>query len=216
MIPTEEEKQKIQEAQLANPDVPLGSAEQFLLTLSSISELSARLQLWAFKMDYEATEKVYTDPMRHLEMKQWEEGKSFGPSSRTCVWKASVLSLLWVLVPTTSAAHQHSYVIASLQTHTLSSAARRLAQTKNASERRSSKTTSWQFYGFPQDALVVRLSIKGPVPAARPAERHSRPDAAGWFGCGRFNGHTGQAHRRRQSPAARWAQTTAWCDGGDL
>lgn len=58
MIPTEEEKQKIQEAQLANPDVPLGSAEQFLLTLSSISELSARLHLWAFKMDQEATEKV--------------------------------------------------------------------------------------------------------------------------------------------------------------
>lgn len=63
MIPTEEEKQKIQEAQLANPDVPLGSAEQFLLTLSSISELSARLQLWAFKMDYEATEKVSADWM---------------------------------------------------------------------------------------------------------------------------------------------------------
>lgn len=58
MIPTEEEKQKIQEAQLANPEVPLGSAEQFLLTLSSISELSARLHLWAFKMDYETTEKV--------------------------------------------------------------------------------------------------------------------------------------------------------------
>ena len=31
MIPTEEEKVRIQEAQLANPDVPLGSAEQFLL-----------------------------------------------------------------------------------------------------------------------------------------------------------------------------------------
>lgn len=61
MIPTEEEKQKIQEAQLANPEVPLGSAEQFLLTLSSISELSARLQLWAFKMDYEATQKVCKD-----------------------------------------------------------------------------------------------------------------------------------------------------------
>lgn len=61
MIPTEEEKQKIQEAQLANPDVPLGSAEQFLLTLSSISELSARLQLWAFKMDYEIVEKVRWD-----------------------------------------------------------------------------------------------------------------------------------------------------------
>lgn len=58
MIPTEEETQKIQEAQLANPDTPLGSAEQFLLILSSISELSARLQLWAFKMDYDALEKV--------------------------------------------------------------------------------------------------------------------------------------------------------------
>ena len=58
MIPTEEEKQKIQEAQLLSPDVPLGSAEQFLLTLSSITELSARLQLWAFKMDYDTIEKV--------------------------------------------------------------------------------------------------------------------------------------------------------------
>lgn len=58
MIPTEEEKQKIQEAQLLNPDIPLGSAEQFLLTLSSISELSARLQLWAFKLDHETVEKV--------------------------------------------------------------------------------------------------------------------------------------------------------------
>uniref|UniRef100_A0A3B4A5R3 Formin homology 2 domain containing 3a n=1 Tax=Periophthalmus magnuspinnatus TaxID=409849 RepID=A0A3B4A5R3_9GOBI len=67
MIPTEEEKQRIQEAQLANPDLPLGSAEQFLLTLSSISELSARLQLWAFKMDYEATEKDLKEGMEQLE-----------------------------------------------------------------------------------------------------------------------------------------------------
>ena len=59
MIPTEEEKVRIQEAQLANPDVPLGSAEQFLLTLASINALAARLQLWAFKLNYEATEKVY-------------------------------------------------------------------------------------------------------------------------------------------------------------
>lgn len=58
MIPTEEEKQRIQEAQLANPDVPLGTAEQFLLTLSSISALTARLQLWAFKLNYESLEKV--------------------------------------------------------------------------------------------------------------------------------------------------------------
>lgn len=58
MVPTEEEKRQIQEAQLANPDVPLGTAEQFLLMLSSISELAARLQLWAFKMDYETMEQV--------------------------------------------------------------------------------------------------------------------------------------------------------------
>ena len=50
MIPTEEEKGKILEAQMANPDIPLGQAEQFLLTLSSISELQARLSLWLFKL----------------------------------------------------------------------------------------------------------------------------------------------------------------------
>ncbi|KAK9659795.1 Formin Homology 2 Domain, partial [Popillia japonica] len=38
MLPTEEERTKIQEAQAANPDLPLGSAEQFLLTLASISD----------------------------------------------------------------------------------------------------------------------------------------------------------------------------------
>ncbi|XP_004547835.2 FH1/FH2 domain-containing protein 3 isoform X8 [Maylandia zebra] len=78
MIPTEEEKQKIQEAQLANPDVPLGSAEQFLLTLSSISELTARLQLWAFKMDYEATEKEVAEPLQDLKegMDQLEKNKT--------------------------------------------------------------------------------------------------------------------------------------------
>ncbi|XP_028317755.1 FH1/FH2 domain-containing protein 3 isoform X2 [Gouania willdenowi] len=78
MIPTEEEKQRIQEAQLANPDVPLGSAEQFLLTLSSISELSARLQLWAFKMDYEATEKEVAEPLQDLKegMDQLEKNKT--------------------------------------------------------------------------------------------------------------------------------------------
>lgn len=58
MTPTDEEKQKIQEAQLANPDVPLGTAEQFLLTLSSINNLTARLQLWAFKLNYDTMEKV--------------------------------------------------------------------------------------------------------------------------------------------------------------
>ncbi|XP_050987466.1 FH1/FH2 domain-containing protein 3 isoform X2 [Labeo rohita] len=78
MIPSEEETQKIQEAQLANPDTPLGSAEQFLLILSSISELSARLQLWAFKMDYDALEKEVAEPLQDLKegMDQLEKNKT--------------------------------------------------------------------------------------------------------------------------------------------
>ncbi|KAH0627083.1 hypothetical protein JD844_002476 [Phrynosoma platyrhinos] len=80
MIPTEEEKQKIQEAQLANPDTPLGSAEQFLLTLSSITELTPRLQLWAFKMDYELVEKEVAEPLLDLKegMDQLENNKTLG------------------------------------------------------------------------------------------------------------------------------------------
>ncbi|KAM8947620.1 FH1/FH2 domain-containing protein 1 isoform 2-T2 [Pelodytes ibericus] len=79
MIPTEEEKQKIQEAQLANPEVPLGSAEQFLLTMSSISGLAARLQLWAFKLDYETMEKEIAEPLFDLKlgMEQLSKNKTF-------------------------------------------------------------------------------------------------------------------------------------------
>ncbi|XP_060537505.1 FH1/FH2 domain-containing protein 1 isoform X4 [Pantherophis guttatus] len=79
MVPTEEEKQKIQEAQLANPNLPLGSAEQFLLTLSSITELPARLQLWAFKLDYEALEKEIVEPLFDLKlgMEQLAKNQTF-------------------------------------------------------------------------------------------------------------------------------------------
>ncbi|XP_028970544.1 FH1/FH2 domain-containing protein 1 isoform X2 [Esox lucius] len=79
MTPTEEEKQKIQEAQLANPDVPLGSAEQFLLTLSSISGLTARLQLWAFKLNYETLEKEIAEPLFDLKlgMEQLAKNQTF-------------------------------------------------------------------------------------------------------------------------------------------
>ncbi|XP_051787637.1 FH1/FH2 domain-containing protein 1 isoform X2 [Erpetoichthys calabaricus] len=79
MIPTDEEKQRIQEAQLANPDVPLGTAEQFLLTLSSISGLTARLQLWAFKLDYENMEKEIAEPLFDLKlgMEQLAKNKTF-------------------------------------------------------------------------------------------------------------------------------------------
>ncbi|CRL03172.1 CLUMA_CG016177, isoform A [Clunio marinus] len=68
MLPTEEERGKIQEAQLLSPDLPLGSAEQFLLTLSSISELAARLKLWAFKLDFENIEKEIAEPLMDLKV----------------------------------------------------------------------------------------------------------------------------------------------------
>nr|XP_022343255.1 FH1/FH2 domain-containing protein 3-like isoform X8 [Crassostrea virginica] len=66
MIPTAEEKTNILEAQMANPDIPLGTAEQFLLTLSSISELQARLSLWLFKLDYETIESEISEPLCDL------------------------------------------------------------------------------------------------------------------------------------------------------
>jgi hypothetical protein len=58
MLPTEEEKNRIIEAQMANTDVPLGNAEQFLSTLASIVELEARLKLWLFKLDFDNVELV--------------------------------------------------------------------------------------------------------------------------------------------------------------
>lgn len=66
MMPSEEEKSRIIEAQLANPDTPLGTAEQFLLNLASISALEARLKLWAFQLDYAQIEKEVAEPLMDL------------------------------------------------------------------------------------------------------------------------------------------------------
>ena len=66
MMPTEEEKNKIIEAQMSNPDIPLGQAESFLLTLSSITALEARLKLWAFRLDYEQMEREVAEPLMDL------------------------------------------------------------------------------------------------------------------------------------------------------
>ena len=66
MLPTEEEKTKIQEAQMNLPDVPLAHAEHFLLTLSSINELSPRLHLWAFKLDYDNSEREAAEALSDL------------------------------------------------------------------------------------------------------------------------------------------------------
>ncbi|XP_048211294.1 FH1/FH2 domain-containing protein 1 isoform X2 [Perognathus longimembris pacificus] len=68
MMPTEEEKQKIEEAQLASPDVPLGPAENFLMTLASIGGLAARLELWAFKLDYDGMEREIAEPLFDLKV----------------------------------------------------------------------------------------------------------------------------------------------------
>lgn len=66
MIPAEEEKTQILDAQMMYPDTPLGTAEQFLLILSSISELQARLRLWLFKLDYETLEQEIAEPLMDL------------------------------------------------------------------------------------------------------------------------------------------------------
>jgi len=58
MMPSEEEKTQILEAQMSNPDIPLGSAENFLLTLGSVSDLEQRLRLWAFTLEYDTIESV--------------------------------------------------------------------------------------------------------------------------------------------------------------
>ncbi len=68
MLPSEEEAARIREAQEAQPGVPLGSAEQFLLTMASVPGLEARLRLWAFKMDFESTEKEVCDPLMDLKI----------------------------------------------------------------------------------------------------------------------------------------------------
>ncbi|XP_077376555.1 FH1/FH2 domain-containing protein 1 isoform X4 [Festucalex cinctus] len=68
MTPTEEEKRKIQEAQLANPDVPLGPAERFLSGLASVSALTPRLQLWSFKLNYDTLEKEIAEPLFDLKL----------------------------------------------------------------------------------------------------------------------------------------------------
>ncbi|XP_062966359.1 FH1/FH2 domain-containing protein 1 isoform X2 [Cynocephalus volans] len=79
MMPTEEERQKIEEAQLANPDIPLGPAENFLMTLASIGGLAARLQLWAFKLDYDSMEREIAEPLFDLKvgMEQLVQNSTF-------------------------------------------------------------------------------------------------------------------------------------------
>merc|ERR1712038_2018468 len=68
LTPSEEEISAIKDGQRDNPDLPLGSAEQFLLLLDSISGLDCKLKLWAFKMDFKAMEKDICEPLKSLKV----------------------------------------------------------------------------------------------------------------------------------------------------
>lgn len=66
LMPLEEEIFAIQEMEKENPGIPLGQAEQFLLTIHSIQGLECRLKLWAFKLDFQAMERDICEPLRAL------------------------------------------------------------------------------------------------------------------------------------------------------
>lgn len=79
MIPTDEEKNLISEAQAAQPDLPLGNAENFLHQLSQIAALEQRLKLWAFKLDFVQLEKEMGEQLMDLKvaMEQIEASSTF-------------------------------------------------------------------------------------------------------------------------------------------
>ena len=69
--------------------MPLETAEQFLLTLGSISNLEARLKLWTFKLDFKVgiiklwsrilnLQHLKGDGKRHLRTLQSSEGRIKG------------------------------------------------------------------------------------------------------------------------------------------
>ena len=57
-MPTEDEVQSIIEARKNDPDIPLGTAEEFLYTLSNVPQLESRLRLWKFNYSFRAFEEV--------------------------------------------------------------------------------------------------------------------------------------------------------------
>ncbi|KFD71014.1 hypothetical protein M514_02589, partial [Trichuris suis] len=76
MLPTMEEREAIMAAQAEHPDIPLGPAEQFLLMLSEIPQLHARLRLWLFMLDYANMEYEVAEPLMDLKLAMEELDKS--------------------------------------------------------------------------------------------------------------------------------------------
>ena len=65
-MPSQEEKDQIAEARLANPDIPLGREEEYVYVLSLIPDLKSRLSIWAFMIDFDAMEdEVITKLLTH-------------------------------------------------------------------------------------------------------------------------------------------------------
>ena len=81
LVPGEEELTQIKEAakDAEEENLPLGTAEQFLLMMSSIPGLECRLKLWAFKVDFKAMERDICEPLVALRegMKAVKTSKTF-------------------------------------------------------------------------------------------------------------------------------------------
>lgn len=66
MMPTPTEINMITEAKRSNPLLPLGSAESFLMILSSIPALEERLRLWLFRLDFQSSERECAEQLMDL------------------------------------------------------------------------------------------------------------------------------------------------------
>lgn len=65
--------------ELQSPELPLGQAEQFLLSLSEIDCLLERLRLWLFMLDYRVVEEDVAESLKEWNeaMKEIEESRTF-------------------------------------------------------------------------------------------------------------------------------------------
>ncbi|KAI6239779.1 FH2 domain-containing protein [Aphelenchoides fujianensis] len=79
MMPSVEEVERINEKQAENPEMPLGQAEQFMLSLSEIDCLLERLRLWLFMLDYPTMETDVSESLNELKnaMQEVEESQTF-------------------------------------------------------------------------------------------------------------------------------------------
>ena len=71
MLPSEEEVSRIEEAQELNPELPLGTAEQFLITLSSISGLIIPLPLLCFNIFLQVSRPDCDSGRSRLTLRTW-------------------------------------------------------------------------------------------------------------------------------------------------